>query len=135
MVTHSTQLAGTQVITVGTHTIQLVPPRAAAPAGKLLITVLCSLPQSLGWPPKTPQMNISLNKMSFNYTERELGKIRSKVSQPEEFEIRPQRTSFFEDFQKGKRLQVSQMVQVQLCSGASWSSFDLHWHVGGSVLI
>lgn len=39
MVTQSTQMSGTQVLTLGTHPTQLVPPRTAAPTVKLLLTV------------------------------------------------------------------------------------------------
>lgn len=56
------------------------------------------------WPLNTAQMAIlfSLDKRSLSYTERELGEIPSRASQPGGFKIRPQRIFFFEDPQKGK---------------------------------
>lgn len=72
IVTPSTQLAGTQALIASTDPTQMVPPRATAPAGRLLLTVPCSLPWGLCWPLNTPQVAIlfSLDKRSLSYTER-----------------------------------------------------------------
>lgn len=62
-------------------------PRAATPSGKLLLTAPCSLPQNPCRPLNTSQMTIqfSLNNISFNYNEEEIGKKANRASQSEEF--------------------------------------------------